>query len=139
MVTVKMIGPETSRFGPRRAEGFTLIELLVALAIIALLLTLAVPRYLGQLDASKEAVLRENLRTTRIVIDKFYGDNGRFPDSLRELVDRQYLKAIPIDPIAESDATWVLLPPAPGYDGRVGDLHSAAPGKARDGSPFAGW
>lgn len=47
------------------SAGFTLIELLVVLAIVASSLTLAVPRYLNQLETSKEAVLRDNLRTTR--------------------------------------------------------------------------
>ena len=42
-------------------KGFTLIELLVVLAIIATLLTLAVPRYYASIDKSKEAVLKENL------------------------------------------------------------------------------
>ena len=34
----------------RRAAGFTLIELLVVLGIVALLLTLAVPRYFPSID-----------------------------------------------------------------------------------------
>ena len=49
-------------------RGFTLIELLVVLAILALLLTLAVPRYFRSIDHSKETVLRENLRITREMI-----------------------------------------------------------------------
>jgi len=39
-----------------RRAGFTLIELLVVLSIIALLLTLALPRYFSSVDKSKEAV-----------------------------------------------------------------------------------
>ena len=69
-----------------RLRAFTLIELLVVLGIVALLLTLAVPRYFGKVDATKETVLRENLRTTRDVIGKFYGDTGRYPETLDELV-----------------------------------------------------
>ena len=60
----------------RRARGFTLIELLVVLAIVAALLLLVILRYFGHLEATKETVLRDNLRTTREVIDKFYGDTG---------------------------------------------------------------
>jgi general secretion pathway protein G len=111
---------------PRRERGFTLIELLVVLAIVAVLLTLAAPRYFGQLENSKETVLRENLRTTREVIDKFYADTGRYPESLNELVDKRYLRSRPFDPIIESDASWVIVPPPTGYTGLAGVARAAS-------------
>lgn len=122
-----------------RRHGFTLIELLVVLAIVATLLTLALPRYFGKVDATKEAVLRENLRTTRDVIGKFYGDHGRYPDSLQELVDRKYLASLPLDPITDSIETWVLVPAPEGYKGAVADLNSGASGAAISGVPYAQW
>jgi general secretion pathway protein G len=122
-----------------RGQGFTLIELLVVLAIVATLLTLALPRYFGKVDAAKEAVLRENLRTTRDVLGKFYGDHGRYPDGLQELVDLKYLATLPQDPITESDTSWVLVPPPEGYRGAVADLHSGASGESRTGGPYAQW
>ena len=70
-------------------RGFTLIELLVVLSIIALLLTLAVPRYIHSVDVAKEAVLSENLHLVRETIDKFYGDKGRYPESIEELVSER--------------------------------------------------
>lgn len=121
------------------ARGFTLIELLVVLAIVAVLLTLAVPRYFNQIDSAKEAVLRENLQVTRIAIDKFYGDVGRYPDSLDELVQRRYLRAPPFDPLADAADAWQLLPPPAGFNGRIYDLKSGAPGEGRDGRPYADW
>lgn len=69
-------------------KGFTLIELLVVLGIIALLLTLAVPRYFPSVDKTKETILADNLRSTRAIIDQYYGDTGRFPDSLEQLVEK---------------------------------------------------
>ncbi len=122
-----------------RRRGFTLIELLVVLAIVATLLTLALPRYYGKVDAAKETVLRENLRTTRDVIGKFYGDVGRYPDSLDELVERRYLASLPLDPITESAVTWTLVPPPEGYKGAVYDLKSGAAGDGSDGRPYAQW
>lgn len=116
-------------------RGFTLIELLVVLAILALLLTIAVPRFFGSIDQSKETILRENLHITRGVIDRFYGDVGRYPNSLDELVERRYLRGLPLDPITESTATWVVVPPESGAG--VFDLHSGAPGTARNGVPFS--
>lgn len=119
-----------------RRRGFTLIELLVVLAIVALLLTLAAPRYFQSLDTAKEAILSENLRLARETIDKFYGDNGRYPESLEELVDRRYLRGLPYDPITESSTTWSLLPPANSVLGKVYDLKSSAEGQTRDGRAF---
>lgn len=62
-----------------RRAGFTLIELLVVLAIVSTLLLLVAPRYFHNVDATKEAVLRENLRAVRDVLDKFHADAGRYP------------------------------------------------------------
>ena len=118
-------------------RGFTLIELLVVLAIVALLMSIALPRYFQHIDASKEVVLRENLRATRDAIDKFYGDEERYPDSLDELVALKYLRAMPIDPVTGSNATWRLIPPGDGVKGNVYDLKSGADGAAKDGTPYA--
>jgi general secretion pathway protein G len=116
-----------------RKAGFTLIEILVVLAIVATLLTLTLPRYFQTVDRSKETVLLQNLGTTRDAIDKFYGDNGRYPDSLGELVVKRYLRTLPMDPVTESATTWVLIPPPADAKGLVYDLKSSATGRARDG------
>ena len=130
-----MVNPMRPRRAPRR--GFTLIELLVVLAIVALLLTLAVPRYFHSIDVSKEQVLAENLRTTRDTIDKFYGDTGRYPDSLAELVEKRYLRALPYDPVLQSASAWRIEAPESPYKGSVYNLRSSAPGSTHDGRPFA--
>ena len=122
-----------------RVRGFTLIELLVVLGIVALLLTLAVPRYFPSLDKAKETVLADNLRNLPMTIDQFHGDTGRYPDSLEQLVDRKYLRAMPIDPITDSDASWLIVPPPDETPGQVYDVKSGAPGKDRSGTLFADW
>ena len=123
----------------RRARGFTLIELLVVLGIVALLLTLAVPRYFPSLDKAKETVLADNLHNLRTTIDQFHGDTGRYPESLEQLVEKKDLRAMPIDPITDSDASWLIVPPADDTPGQVYDVKSGAPGKDRAGTPFADW
>jgi general secretion pathway protein G len=123
-----------------KARGFTLIELLVVMAIIGTLLSIAVPQYFRSLDRSRESVLRENLRTTREAIDRFYGDLGRYPEGLGELVAKRYLRALPVDPVAQSSDSWVLVAPVDGgRPGLVYDLKSGAPGRASDGSEYAEW
>lgn len=120
--------------------GFTLIELLVVMAVIATLLSIVVPRYMDGVTRSREAALKETLHTVRDSIDKYAADTGRFPDSLEELVDKRYLRKMPVDPVTESDTTWiVVVPPPDSLPGQVYDLHSGAPGEARDGSSYGQW
>lgn len=122
-----------------RPRGFTLIELLVVLAVIGTLLALAAPQYLGSVDKAKEVVLHENLSTLRITLDKFYADTGRYPETLEELVAARYLRAIPIDPLLESNAAWVLVSPPEKVRGGVYDIKSSAKGTARDGRAYGDW
>ena len=123
----------------RRNRGFTLIELLVVLGIVALLLTLAVPRFFPGIDSAKETILADNLRTTRAVIDQYRADTGRYPDSLEQLVEKKYLPALPVDPIADSDSSWIIVPPEDTDAGAVYSIRSSAEGKGRNGKPFAEW
>lgn len=122
------------RAGKRR--GFTLIELLLVLSIIALMLTIALPQYFHSIDASKEKILAENLHATRDAIDQFYGDLGRYPDSLQELVDRHYLRTLPFDPVADNATSWQIIAPEEQFSGKVYDLKSGAQGSTLDGRPF---
>ena len=123
----------------RSRRGFTLIELLVVMAIIAVLLTLAVPRYFGSMDRSKEAVLKEDLFQLRDAIGKYYGDKGKYPESLEALATEKYLRKVPVDPITESATTWVLVAPEDPQKGAVYDVKSGAQGKASDGSVYSEW
>jgi len=123
----------------KRKQGFTLIELLVVLGIVALMLTLAVPRYFPSVDKSKEVVLADNLRNLRGLIDQYYGDTGRYPDSLDQLVEKKYLRALPRDPVTDSDSTWIIIPPEDSLKGSVYDIKSGAPGNDRSGKPYADW
>jgi general secretion pathway protein G len=123
----------------RRRSGFTLIELLVVMAILALLLSIAAPRYFESVDRAKEAALRTDLRMLREVIDKYRADTGRLPESLERLTEGRYLRAIPPDPITDSPATWVLVAHPDGSTGGVYDVRSGSSKTSRDGSAYASW
>ncbi|MCK9802018.1 type II secretion system GspH family protein [Pseudomonas sp. MAFF 302030] len=123
----------------RREKGFTLLELMVVMAIIATLMTIAMPRYFNSLEASKETTLRQSLSAMREALDHYYGDTGRYPDSLQQLVEQRYLRNPPLDPISESRDLWVLVPPPQGVTGGVADIKSGASGRARDGSLYSEW
>jgi general secretion pathway protein G len=71
----------------RRQKAFTLIELLVVMAIIATLMTIAVPRYFSSLENSRETALRQSLSVMREALDHYYGDTGHYPESLDDMVD----------------------------------------------------
>ena len=119
--------------------GFTLIELMVVLAIIALLVAIVAPHYVGRMTRAEEAVLQQNLSTMREALDKHYADAGRYPDSLEELVKKRYLRSIPQDPITQSNSTWIIIAPADREKGAVGDIQSGAKGSGSNGKPYGEW
>ena len=120
-------------------KGFTLIELLAVMVIIALLLTIAVPKYFGSVDRSRESILRQDLATMREALDKYYGDTGQYPDALEDLTKKKYLRGIPRDPMTDSDTTWVIIAPTNDAKGAVYDVKSGAAGNGADGTAYADW
>lgn len=129
----------------RKAQsGFTLIELLVVMAIISILATLAVPYFAEAIKHAREAVLREDLQTMRMAIDSYTMDKEKAPQSLDDLVQDGYLKAIPEDPMTHSKDTWVtdtsdamssLDETEPG----INDVHSGSDESGSDGQPYNTW
>jgi general secretion pathway protein G len=132
---------ETSRLDTSlipAAKGFTLIELLVVMAVLAILASVVVPRYMDKADMARETVLRQDLQGLRTAIDQYYRDQGVYPPSLQALVDKRYIRAIPLDPITNSTQTWVVIAPRDGSP-TVFDVKTGAKQRARDGSDYASW
>lgn len=123
----------------RKVRGFTMIELLVTLAIIAMLLTLAAPRYFGSIERTKEDVLREDLYILRNAIDHYYADKNVYPAELKDLVKEKYLRSLPVDPYTQSANSWKVVPASDVALGVVADVKSGSGENARDGSKLADW
>ncbi|MEX3845000.1 type IV pilin protein [Paraburkholderia sp. BR10882] len=115
----------------RKARGFTLIELVVVMAIIGLLLTIAVPRYMHSIERGKEQVRQQNVAVMRNAIDQYYGDNGQYPETLDELVAKHYLRAVPVDPV-NGDEKWAVI--ASPDENKPG-VYDVAPASAPQGAP----
>jgi general secretion pathway protein G len=125
-------------------QGFTLLELMIVMLIIGILAAIAVPSYLASVKKAKEAVLKEDLHTLRSAIDSYTVDKAKAPQSLDDLVQAGYLKAIPKDPITARTDTWItsqsdtltsIDETQPGID----DVHSGAQETSSDGTAYTTW
>src|SRR5256714_13823394 len=104
-----MTGSTRGLRGRARADcGFTLIELLIVMAIIGTLLSIAVPRYFRTLERARETVLKQDLSILREAIDKHYADLNEYPETLPVLVEKRYVRSVPIDPFTKLADTWTL-------------------------------
>ncbi len=80
------------------SRGFTLIEIMVVVAIIAILAVIAMPRFAGLMDKSKESTTVGMLTSLRSALNIYYGDNTNFPgDDLASLTSNgRYIANIPM-------------------------------------------
>ena len=123
--------------------GFTLLELMIVLAIMGILITIAQPNLKNTIVRARESVLKEDLFQMREAIDQYYADNGKYPPSLRDLINAQeksksYLRDIPKDPITNAP-DWIVVAPEGTEEGAVFDVHSASPLIALDGTAYNTW
>lgn len=90
-----------------KQTAFTLVEILIVISIMSLLLTLVLPRFFNSVELSKKEVQTQNIRAMQSSIDQYYQDKGVYPSSLEMLVETGYLKAIPVDPLTDTNTSWV--------------------------------
>ncbi len=140
------------RMGQR---GMSLLELIIVMAIIGILAAVAVPLLKNAPRRAQEATLKQNLRVMRDAIDQHYADKGHYPPSLQALVEAEYLRAIPLDPITRSNDTWVEVfaefpalsdedpwaetDLSPFGDPGIDDVHSGSEENALEGGAYADW
>jgi general secretion pathway protein G len=137
------VNPQAIERG-RGLRGYTLIELIIVMAIISILLATAVPMYQKSLVRTKESLLKNNLFTLRTVIDEYTFDKQKAPQTLQDLVDQGYLRAVPLDPLTGSSETWRVImedsvstvdQTQPG----IYDVRSGSDLKSLEGTPYSEW
>ncbi len=89
-----------------RTYGFTLLELLIVISIIAILAAAIIPNFVGFDAEARLASTKTNLSTLRTRVTLFRTKEGRYPETLEELlevtyndmgVERPYLDLIPAE------------------------------------------
>ena len=126
-------------------QGFSLLETMTVIVVILTLASLAMPMFRTMIGRGREAVLRQDLFTLRTQIDRFTHDNERGPTSLEELVEKEYMGNIPIDPFTGSNQTWQLDTEndSLSVDGSaplgIADVHSGSPDASLEGTPYSSW
>jgi type II secretion system protein G len=64
----------------KRDKGFTLLELLIVMAVIAILLSIAIPSFKGMQNEARKTKAQGDTRTIQIAIETYYKDyNWRYP------------------------------------------------------------
>jgi general secretion pathway protein G len=130
--------------GRNYRRGFTLIELMIVMAIIAVLMSVALPIYNRSIIRAKESVLKNNLFTMRTVIDEYTYDKQKAPQTLNDLVSDGYLRQVPIDPMTNNadgwktimeDASNTVNQSEPG----IFDVRSGSEKTSLEGTPYSEW
>lgn len=94
--------------------GFTLIELLVVITIMAILAASIIPNFVGFDTEARIATTQTNLNTLRTRVTLFRAKEGRYPETLEELltttyndmgVERPYLDQLPPELISSSSGS----------------------------------
>jgi len=111
-----------------RRKGFTILELLIVIAVIAILVGIALPRFKGMQDEGNIARAKGELRMLTTAVESYYiHNNNALPAALSNLttaVPQIAPSTLPTDPFggaaygyAQSGAWFVVFSKGPGLNG----------------------
>jgi type IV pilus assembly protein PilA len=102
----------------REDKGFTLIELMVVVLIIAILIAIAIPTFLGARRRAQDKQAQSNLRNALTAEKTFYVDNQTYSvttadiqaieSSLDYATDRAAVRGVVLEELATGDQAVVL-------------------------------
>ncbi|MBS1788109.1 MAG: type II secretion system protein G [Acidobacteria bacterium] len=113
---------------------------IVLLVVFSLVFAIApgIPFYLEgkKRQKNQNVVLQQSLWALRRAIDFYSEDLKKPPNSLQDLVDRKYLREVPVDPVTQSNQTWVIERQTIASEPGITDAHSGAAGADPNGKPY---
>jgi type IV pilus assembly protein PilA len=103
-------GAVLGRAVARDESGFTLVEILVTLTIIAILVAIAVPSYLGYQRKATETTAESNLRAALPAVEAYYHDNATYASMTITALAANYDQGISADVhvLSASDTTYCI-------------------------------
>jgi len=128
--------------GKLKMAGFTLLELMIVISIIIVLAAITLPQYQKTIMHTREAVLKDDLRKMRSLIDQFAADKGRLPQSLDEIVSEGYMREVPLDPFT-GQKDWAITtgedPNSSQGETGMTDIHSSSAEVSSEGTAYSEW
>ena len=68
-----------------KQAGFSVLEILIVIAILAILISIAIPAYENYQDHKNITQAKADVLEIQVIIDRFYITNNRFPNDLSEI------------------------------------------------------
>jgi type IV pilus assembly protein PilA len=88
---------------PSREQGFTLIELMVVVLIIAILITVAIPMFLGARTRAQDRAAQTRLRSALTAEKTYYADKQAYTQTAADLLAVE--ESLALDAAADANPT----------------------------------